>query len=119
MVSLHKVSGDGQQAAAGATVQVPLRVRAANRCGPVAGATVTFQVALGGGSVSPNSSVTDGNGEAMCEWQLGSESVLQVVEAEVIGDASRPATEPRKVHFVAHLTGDGGNDPAPVRVLQV
>ncbi|MDA1273053.1 MAG: DUF6519 domain-containing protein [Verrucomicrobia bacterium] len=113
MASIYKISGDGQQAAAGLPLNNPLRVRVASRCGPVAGRPVTFQVVQGGGSAAPNSSTTDASGEVTCEWQLGGDSVLQVMEAEVMGDA----TEPRKVHFVAHLTVEASNDPAPVRVV--
>ena len=117
LASAYKVSGDGQQAAAGTKLKEPLRVRVANRCGPVAEMPVRFQVILGGGAVFPNSATTDENGEVTCEWQLGDEGILQVVEAEVAGDAARPITEPRKVHFVAHLAAEGANDPAPVRIV--
>ena len=119
LASIYKVDGDGQQAAAGAGVKTPLRVRVANRCGPAAGMPVSFQVVLGGGVVSPDKGMTDAAGEVTCNWQLGADSLMQVVEAQLAGDATRPTTEPRKVHFVAHLTGEGSNDPAPVRIVGV
>lgn len=117
LASLYKLDGDGQQGRAGRKLNEPLRVRVANRCGPVAKMRVDFQVILGGGKVSPTSTITDANGEAICEWELGDESVLQVVGAVVTGDVTRPITDPQKVHFVAHLAAEGGNDPAPVRVV--
>lgn len=117
MASIYKISGDGQQAAAGALLSDRLTVRVANRCGPVGGITVKFNVIEGGGSVVPDSPATTdpSTGEVTCAWKLGNQSVLQVVGAEIDGDA----TEPRRVHFIAHLTGQESNDPAPVRVVGV
>ena len=119
MSSIYKISGDGQQSAGGATLKEPLLVRVASRCGPTGKTQVTFKVILGGGSISSNLVTTDVNGEAKCDWKLGSNSILQVVEAEVADDAPGPTTEPRRVHFVAHMTGEGTNDPAPVRIVEV
>lgn len=119
LASIYKVNGDGQQAGIGAKLSEKIQVRVANRCGPLAKMNVNFRVILGGGKVSPNASTTDVNGEATCEWQLGGDSILQLVEAELAGDAMRPTTEPTKVHFFAHLTGEGDNDPSPVRIVGI
>ncbi len=114
MVSLYKVSGDGQVAAPGSTIEV--RVRVASRCGPESGLTVAFN-AQGGGSVVSSSPTNDGTGDLICRWQLGPTNPLQTLEAVLTGDANRPVTEPSRVHFLAHLTGEGNNDPEPVHIL--
>src|SRR5690606_23437328 len=49
-VSLHKVSGDAQVAAAGQSLPQAIVVLVANRCGPARGVPVTFSVQSGGGA---------------------------------------------------------------------
>ncbi|MBD2451074.1 DUF4082 domain-containing protein [Nostoc sp. FACHB-152] len=69
--TLTIVSGDNQTAAAGATLQ-PLVVQVTNSAGAaVAGVTVNFAVASGGGSVNPSSVQTDNNGRASTILTLG------------------------------------------------
>ena len=64
------VSGDGQQAPAGAELPSPVRVRVIGENDlPVAGITVTF-APVGGGAANPSTAVTDANGEASARWTL-------------------------------------------------
>ena len=98
-LSLYKVSGDAQILLPGQTLQ-PIRVRAANRCGPVAlqPGWVGFTVLSGGGSVS---AVTiDANGIASCTWTLGPAQGTQELRA-ALQPAAGPAAEPSRVIFTA------------------
>ncbi len=50
---------------------------------PLAGAAISWQVALGGGKVAPSASTTDSAGLAKTEWTLGPAPVVQRVTALV------------------------------------
>lgn len=81
-------SGDDQSAPPSADLGRPLVVRvveAFNNTEPLAGVTVRFAVALGGGSLSAQDVVTDINGLAEVRWRLGSAIGPQRVEATVVG----------------------------------
>lgn len=72
------VSGEGQVAAVLAALPQPIVARAVDRLGaPMAGVTVTFAIAAGGGSLAEGASVTTksvvsaANGEAQTIWRLG------------------------------------------------
>ena len=71
--NLTIVSGDGQSAVAGSDVAVAPSVKVTDANGnAVAGATVTFTVATGGGSVTGGTATTNGNGIATVgSWRLG------------------------------------------------
>ena len=70
--SIAKVRGDGQTAGSGEELPIAPIVRVRNADGdPISGATVTFTVAAGGGSVDPASVETDSDGEASATWTLG------------------------------------------------
>ncbi|MBM4186025.1 MAG: hypothetical protein FJ206_01815 [Gemmatimonadetes bacterium] len=69
---LQLVTGDGQTGPVGSPLSVPLTVRAANSAGAgVAGVSVRFEVALGGGAVTAATATTLANGEASTIWTLG------------------------------------------------
>ena len=69
---LRYVSGDGQQAGAGADLPNPLQVQVANGGDGVAGAVLTATVEQGGGAlVGPASVSTDPDGYASFGWRLG------------------------------------------------
>jgi photosystem II stability/assembly factor-like uncharacterized protein len=71
-LSLQYVSGDGQQAAAGATLPQPLEVRVANGADGIAGVTLLAGVDAGGGSlVGGPTLTTDPQGQALVRWRLG------------------------------------------------
>lgn len=66
-----KTSGDAQQATLGTTLGAPLVVTVSDGHGvAVSGATVTWTVAAGNGSLSAASSTTDASGHASVHWTL-------------------------------------------------
>lgn len=79
--SLEVVAGDEQTAPAGQAVSTDPQVRLLDQVGlPVPGASVTFSVTGGGGTVSGGSSAsrtTNGQGMASLSWVLGSASAEQ------------------------------------------
>jgi len=80
------VSGNGQSGNVSAQLGQPMVVKVVDASGiPVSGTTVTWTIAAGnaGGSASPNSSVTDGSGQASTIWTLGSKLFQQTLTASV------------------------------------
>jgi hypothetical protein len=77
------VAGDGQRAKFGTAVEVPPAVQLLDSLGnPVAGRTVTFAVATGGGSVTGASAVTNASGvAAVGSWTLGAPIGEQTLRA--------------------------------------
>ncbi|HEX8450487.1 MAG TPA: Ig-like domain-containing protein [Longimicrobium sp.] len=72
VVKVEKVSGDAQTGVAGSPLPTQLVVRATDMYGnPVSGATVTWQVTVGSGSVTPATSTTDALGLARTTWSVG------------------------------------------------
>lgn len=71
---VQMVGGNQQQAQAGSAVPAPLTVKVVDSDGnPVAGATVVFDVASGGGTVTGSPAVTGASGIASpAAWTLGS-----------------------------------------------
>lgn len=77
---LQPFSGDVQAAAASSALPQPIVVSAQDANGvPVPGVTVTFSVALGGGSVSPATAVTNASGLAQTQMTLGPTAGTQIV----------------------------------------
>ena len=78
--TLVVVSGDAQTGVVGialaATPTVMVRDAAGN---PIAGATVTFAVSSGGGSVNPATTATLSNGQATTAWTLGTTAGANVI----------------------------------------
>jgi adhesin/invasin len=78
------VSGNDQSGQVGTQLAADLVVVVEDDHGnAVPGATVTWQVTGGGGSVAPASSSTSANGQASTEWTLGSIPGTQKVQASV------------------------------------
>ena len=70
--TLDKVSGDGQQGASGATLAEPLVISVLDQTGAAfPGATVTFAVTAGGGTLSETTVSTGANGRAASTLTLG------------------------------------------------
>ncbi len=70
--NLTKILGDSQPGLPGLSLPDSLKVQVADRYGnPVIGATVTWAVTQGGGSVSPATSVTNASGVAGAGWVMG------------------------------------------------
>jgi adhesin/invasin len=95
-------AGNNQSAAAGSPVTVAPSVKVTDAGGnPVAGVSVTFLVASGGGSITGPSATTDASGlAAVGSWTLGSTAGGNVLTASVPGLSGSPVT------FVA--TGTAG-----------
>ncbi len=102
-VSLYKVGGDAQEGAVGQPLPKLIEVQVANRCGPIEGVKVEFIVRAGGGSVSlAQPVITDGKGQAACEWRLGDSTATQELEAVIVGSAP-PIAAPGSVRFTAKV----------------
>lgn len=109
---MYRVSGEGQMGMPGATLS-PLEVVVANDCGPVPNATVGFEVAAGGGTVSRAEATTDVEGRAACTWSLGPTAADQQVRATLLDAAGNPVVAPASVSFHADLAlaGEVAYDP--------
>ena len=69
---LQKIAGDGQTGIAGQPLPAPLVVEVNDAQGaPVSGATVTFTVTQGGGSLATPTSITDSDGRAATSFTTG------------------------------------------------
>ena len=80
------VSGSGQSAVVGAQLPQALVARVVDALGgTVPGATVTFSVTSGGGSIESPTVVSDANGQASTSWRLGAAAGTQTVSASVSG----------------------------------
>ena len=80
------VTGNNQTAPGGQALADSLVVRVTdpqNR--PVAQLRVAFVVTAGGGTVAPDTAVTDNDGRAASRWTLGATAGAQMVEARVTG----------------------------------
>lgn len=87
------VSGNSQSANAGSPLANPLVVLVTDASQhPVSGQTVTFTVASGGGSVSPQTATTDTSGQAQTTLTLGPQSGANTVTATLAGYPSATAT---------------------------
>lgn len=83
------VSGSGQSAIVGALLAQPIVARVLDATGAIVpGATVTFNVTSGGGSVQTPTVVSDANGQASTTWRLGATLGTQTVSASVSGATS-------------------------------
>jgi Bacterial Ig-like domain (group 1). len=101
--TLEPVSGDGQAALVGTSVADPLVVRARDAQGnPVAGIAVAWVIGSGGGSLSPQTSLTDDQGLASTRWTLGSGPGSNTATAVISGVGT--------VEFSA--TGQPGTPPS-------
>jgi Bacterial Ig-like domain (group 3) len=100
---LERVSGDGQSALAGTSIPDPLVVRAKDGSdNPVADLAVTWVMGSGGGSLVPETSLTDAEGRASTRWTLGATPGTNTATAVVSGVGT--------VGFTA--TGNPGTPPA-------
>ena len=80
------VSGNGQSGAAGTALAESLVVRVIDGNGVgVPGVGVQWAIGLGGGSVSPSSVTSDGNGRAAVRWTVGPSVGLNQVTATAAG----------------------------------
>ncbi|HEU5153474.1 MAG TPA: hypothetical protein VFU03_01955, partial [Gemmatimonadales bacterium] len=80
-------AGANQNAPVGTALQ-PYSVKVSNGSGPAEGLTVSWQVASGGGSVSPTTSLTNAQGIAEAVATLGTQLGSQTVRASASGYGS-------------------------------
>jgi hypothetical protein len=103
------VSGNNQEAPAGTQLHDELVVRVLDEnSNPVSGRAVAWVIGAGGGSVSPETSNTNGDGQASTHWTLGGSPGSNTVNAVVSGIGS--------VTFSAQGTGSGA--PSNLAVTQ-
>ncbi|MEX1181980.1 MAG: Ig-like domain-containing protein, partial [Gemmatimonadota bacterium] len=110
--TLSMVVGDGQSAAAGTLLPLPLVVRVLDGAdAPLPGVTVTW-AASGDGSLDVITSVTGAEGTTSAEWTLGAEAGVQTASASVTDlepvtfTATAVSEAPVAAEIVA-LEGDG------------
>ena len=116
-----KQSGDAQTGSPGAALADPIVVRVTRDGSPLAGQSVAWSVAAGGGSVSPTSSTTDSNGDASTTWTLGGTPGGNALQAAVTGATGSPLTftatgEAPPPATAAVSVADNFFDPSSARV---
>ena len=104
--TLDKLSGDGQEGAAGAALTEPLVVEVRDQNGnSLPGAAVTFAVTAGGGTLSAATATTDADGRTSTTLTLGSNPGMNTVRATVAG--LEPATFTATAKATPDFDGDG------------
>lgn len=84
--SLGIVAGDNQSGVVGQALAQPLVVKVTDRgSAGVKGATVSWAIAAGGGSLSATSSQTDAQGQTQVTWTLGVTPGVNQLGATVVG----------------------------------
>ncbi len=85
--------GNGQVGTTGSVLATPLQVRAADQFGnPVAGVTIAWAAASGGGSVAPATAVTNSQGIAAATQTLPAAEGAATVTATAVGLSGSPQT---------------------------
>ena len=88
-----RVSGDGQADTVGAALVNPYVVRVTDAAGnPVSGVSVTWAVTVGGGTIAPSASTTNGVGEASATHTLGLVLGTHTATASTAGLSGSPVT---------------------------
>ena len=104
--TLTKVPGRRQQGPAGTVLDQPFVVLVLDQYGdPLAGATVTFRVTAGGGTLSVTTATTDAEGRAATTLTLGSQPGTNTVVASV--KDVEPATFTATAKSDPDFDGDG------------
>ena len=107
--ALYKVPGRTQQGPAGAELSKPFVVLVLDQHGdPLAGATVTFAVTAGDGTLSAATASTDVKGRAATTLTLGPQPGTNTVEATV--DGLEPVTFTATAEATPDFDGDGVTD---------
>ena len=126
---LQKLSGDGQTGVAGQQLPAPLVVEVDDAAGnPVSGASVSFIVTQGGGSISSPTATTGADGRASTTFTTGSVAgAPQLVAASVasasitvVFTATATAGPPAKIDIAAgngQQAAPGAPVPTPPAVL--
>jgi alpha-tubulin suppressor-like RCC1 family protein len=117
--NLRLVSGDQQSGPLAAALGLPIVVRVVDAGGqPVSGATVTFSVRAGGGSVNPAANVSGADGTVTANWTmgttLGANKVVALLTNQFLLDsatftATATVGPPKKFTYIS---GDSQTFPA-------
>ena len=113
--TLIKVAGDKQQGPAGSALAKPFVVWVRDQHGDLfAGATVTFEVTAGDGTLSVSTAATDANGRAESTLTLGSQAGTNTVEVTVddLDPVVFTATGEAIPQTLAKVSGEGLEGPA-------
>jgi adhesin/invasin len=103
------VQGSNQVAQAGILLPTDVVLRVVDADGDgIPNVTVVFAVAIGGGTVTPSSALSDANGEVSVKWTLGQAAPLQSLSAAV-GD-SPPVTVFANALFPSSIIVAQGNN---------
>ena len=109
--TLTKLSGDQQEAEAGAPLSEPLVVSVQDQSGePFPGAVVTFRIVGEGGTLSVESDTTDAEGRAATILTLGRQPGTSTVKVTLAG--LEPVTFTATVKATPDFNGDGLTDLA-------
>ncbi|WKW13206.1 Ig-like domain-containing protein [Pseudogemmatithrix spongiicola] len=115
------VSGNEQTGVAGAALASPLTVVVRDGFGnPVSGASVTWAITTGGGSLGATTSVTDSDGRASTTWTLGNGAGAQSATAsvatltDVVFSATATAGAPAQLVLSAIPASDTAGSPLAV-----
>jgi len=109
-VALQRVSGDGQSAPPGESLERPLVARLVDADGrPVRRVEVRWTASTG--EVMPSVSATDGNGEAKAVWKLGTDPGPQ--RATAVAEGLDP------IEFVAYVDPNALPDRLPLRAIDL
>lgn len=107
------VSGNNQTAQVSTALPNPLVVQVLSGTQPVAGATIQWQVAQGGGSLSSTSSTTNANGQASTMLTLGPSPGTNTVVATAtvngasVGSVTFSATAQQQPATIQIVSGNG------------
>ena len=105
-----KLSGDVQSAVVGTAVANPLVAKVTDSFGnAVAGATVTWTVTAGGGTVSAGSNTTAADGSASVNLTLGTAAGANTVKASITGGANAVFTATGTAGAAAQIALNAGN----------
>src|SRR5262249_18522941 len=86
VASLTVLSGDNQSAMVGTPLAAPLVIEVKDQSGqPFPGATVSWNVTVGGASVHVTSNVTSPDGTSSMQWTLGTTAGPNKVTGTVVG----------------------------------
>jgi hypothetical protein len=93
LYTIAAAGGTGQSGGVGTTLPQPLTVLVTDTAGaPAAGVAVLWSVAIGNGSITPDTALTDAQGHASATHTLGTGVGAQVASAAVPGAAGSPVT---------------------------
>ena len=115
---ISTLAGNGQPAAAGSVLPVPLTVQVADPYSqsPFAGVTVTFSDGAKGGVFSSLTAITDSTGAAYTSYTLPTKAGVYTITASSPGDGSAILTETATPGpLAAVVVNQGFNQTAPIK----